>query len=284
MDEQKSQAESIPGKVRVVATGFDFPEGPAVDDDGAVLLVNVRTDVVNRVTPDGLVSVYGRVPGRGNGACLDRDGTLLICDVAARAVVRMDRSGRTVVVADAWQGRAFNGPNDCCIGAGGRVFFTDPDGSSLERRIGAVFACVPGGTARRLARGLAYPNGLALTPDGGGLIVAETLTNRLLLLDPEGGEDQALEVWAELPGEPGPDGMRFGPGGRLHVAHYGAGTVDVFPAAGAQAARAPAARIVLPGRNPTNLCFSRDGRTMYVTEAETSSLLAVEMPSAGADD
>lgn len=261
---------------RVVARGFDFPEGPAADSDGAVLLVNVRTDVVNRVSPEGEVSVFGHVPGRGNGACLDLDGTLVICDVAARALVRMDRSGRTVVAVDAWRGRPFNGPNDCCIGRG-RVFFTDPDGSSLVRRIGAVFAWAPGGTVERLATGLAYPNGLAQTPDGGGLIVAETLTNRLLLLDPGGGEDQTPEVWAELPGEPGPDGMRFGPDGRLYVAHYGAGTVDVFSASGTLEAR-----IGLPGRCPTNLCFSRDGGVLYVTEAETSSLLALDAPGGGA--
>ncbi len=257
-------------RIREAAGGFDFPEGPAVAPDGTVFLVNVRSDVVSRVTPDGAVSVFARVPGRGNGACLDPDGSLWVCDVAARALVRVTPDGKATTAADRWRDRPFNGPNDCCLDGAGSVFFTDPDGSSLEKRIGAVFRRTPSGEVLRLATGLAYPNGLVLEPDEGGLLVAETLTNRILRLDPRDGEDQEAKPWTELPDDPGPDGMRFGPDGRLYVAHYGAGTIDVFTPAGKLDEG-----IRLPGRNPTNLCFTPDGARFYVTEAENGVLLEI---------
>lgn len=276
---------------RVVASGVSAPEGPTVGPDGWILNVCSFTRESNRATRGG--DIVATRPSTGTRLLFNTstaktvgipaamafgpDGALYITDEGHRAVLRAAPDGHVgEFVATP------NGPNDLFFDDRGDLWVTDPWGSTLERRCGAVYV-VRSGTAEleQVARGLAFPNGIVRT--GAGLIFAETRTGLLWLHRAIGERDVGpAEVFAQLPRVPGvdvqgPDGMALDVNGNLYVAHYGAGCVRVYTPAGTELAQIP-----VPGRDPTNVCFGGDGlKTLYVTLDDTDELVAVEVDAAG---
>lgn len=130
-----------------------------------------------------------------------------------------------------------------------------------------------------MAEGLAFPNGLALTADQRTLYLVETLTRKVYacaVLDDGGlGPRQDLATLRE--GGVGGDGMALDVAGRLYVAHFGLGTVDIFSPAGEPLGELPAG-----GANPTNVAFGGpDGQDLYITEAETGGVYVQRSLAAG---
>lgn len=255
---------------RVVAKGFEFPEGPAFTLDGDLFLVNVEGGYLSRVPDGGMPEIYHHTSGKPNGLAIAQDGTLYVADAGLAAIVRVDPDRRTQeVVVDAYHGERLRGPNDLCFDRAGALYFTDPLESSLERPIGRVFRLAPGGELTVVVERMAFPNGLCLSADERVLYLAETMRHTIhaCLLDAH-GEVVEMHAYAEVEG--GPDGMALDVEGNLYVALYGRGAVGVIPSGGGAVRY-----LVVEGSNPTNLAFR--GTKIFITEASQGSLQVMDV-------
>lgn len=262
-----------------LADGFEFCEGPAFAPDGALWVVNLHGGYISRVTLDGQSARIVRTAGGApNGGQFDAEGNYLVCECRQRAIVAVTPRAELTTLVEHCDGQPFNGPNDMAIDADGGFYFTDPDGSSLENRIGGIYYVRPDRSVVQVDEGLAYPNGINITVDRSAVIVAETLTRKLHRYERlEDGTLGERELFCQLPMEGvGPDGMAFDQDGRLYVTHYGCGCVRVIDPGGAEIGR-----IDLPGANPTNCCFGPPGSlletSLFVTETVTNAVWRCEI-------
>lgn len=177
------------GHVRVerLWTGARWAEGPAWFAAGRYLLFSdIPNDRLMRFDEtDGSVSVFRGPANNTNGNTVDRQGRLVSCEHRGRRVTRTEIDGSITVLADRWQGRRFNSPNDVVVKSDGSVWFTDPDygimsdyeGAKAESEIGAchVYRWDPAsGAVDAVATDFVKPNGLAFSPDERVLYVADT--------------------------------------------------------------------------------------------------------------
>src|SRR5271166_6612998 len=176
------------GYVRVerLWTGARWSEGPAWFAAGRYL---VWSDIPNNrmlryVEPSGEVSVF-RVPSNNsNGNTVDNQGRLVTCEHLTRRVTRTEFDGSISVLADRWQGKRFNSPNDVVVKSDDSVWFTDPaygidsdnEGDRAETEIDCchVYRLDPGGEVDRVIDDMVRPNGLAFSPDESLLYVVDT--------------------------------------------------------------------------------------------------------------
>lgn len=291
-----ANAQTTAGKQRVVkyetvATGFDFPEGPALSKDGRYLYcVNVHDANISRVDlKTGQVAldwVQLPAPGRGNGSTIGPDGALYVADVGRKLIARIDTITRevTTIVDKDDKGQPLLGPNDL-ICSGENIYFTDPDGSSAENPIGAVYVYSGRFNAiGKIAGNQAYPNGLAfrsvrdrseLCIDQSSKALVDEYSIAELFMAPHTAAGLAgsfvYRKSAQLPEDCLPDGMRSDRDGYLYVALFRAGEIVKLDSSGKIVRH-----YVLPaGSAPTNLCFSNDYKYFYVTETKTNSILRI---------
>ncbi len=265
--------ETAPAPPAVLARGLRFPEGPALSPSGDMLyVVNLETPWLSRLAlaTGALTLEWVALPdgGRGNGLTMGPDGALYVADVGRRLIARvLLPSGRVSTIADRTEtGADLRGPNDLVFDSRGGIYFTDPQGS-WDAPVGAVYYVAPiTRIVSRVAEGLQFPNGLVLSPDETALLVAETPLHRITRVSLPSGEKRAFTTVSTTGG---PDGMRWGPDGHLYAAIYGEGVIARISASGEVVARLP----VGAGGHPTNLCFAPDGRAMYVTEADSGTII-----------
>ncbi|ANY84064.1 hypothetical protein BB934_38050 (plasmid) [Microvirga ossetica] len=256
---------------RVVAEGLAFPEGPAFEPDGTLWWVEIDGSVLGCRRNDG--SIDRRViGGKPNGLAFDKAGELWICDQGANAVRRHDPlTGETATIVSAIDGKPLGKPNDLAFDAMGNLVFTCPNDARQEPN-GYICCLGTDGGLHRIANGLFFPNGLAFTPDGAHLVVAETYRHRLWkgVWDPFKRVWVDPQPWIEVGGPIGPDGMAFANDGLLYVAIFGQGLVRLFDHNGG-----PKGTIATPGQRPTNVAFDPSGQQgLVVTEAEHGQLLS----------
>jgi gluconolactonase len=178
--------------VETICEGFIWTEGP-VWKDSALFFSDVPANILYRWTPgSGQAEVFlepsGGIPRNpnfvepgSNGLALDSEGRLLLCQHGARRVVRLEDDGRTqTVLADRFEGRRLNNPNDLVCHSSGAVYFTDPSYGFAERDASplkeipwnGVYRIAPDRTVALLTKDLPFPNGLAFGPDEKTLYVA----------------------------------------------------------------------------------------------------------------
>lgn len=264
--------------VSVLATGYDSPEGPAFDRGGNLYFVNWLSSSIVRLTPEGDASEFFNTGGIPAGLAFHQDGSLYVADEGddIHGILRIEDGAATILVNE-YEGTPLNGANDLVFDADGILYFSDPWRTTLENPAGGFYRLFPNGTLERIDHGLAFPNGVAISPGGDAVYLAETLHHRILryalLAD---GSVGPREEFAFLPGDVGPDGMAFDEVGSLYVAHFGGGRVAIFDTAGDLTGE-----IDIPGANVTNIAFGgADRRTAVITDVETASLYQtrVEIP------
>jgi gluconolactonase len=193
---------------------------------------------ITRFTLDGKHAVWAET-GAPNGHKILADGTHLVCDASQHAVLRLSADGQLLEPASkACGGKPLRGPNDLTLDTPhGGFYFSDPGGSGRDNLIGTIHYVTRSGETSLLDEGLAFPNGIVLTPDGKRLYLAESQMNRVLVYDVTApGKVGARRVFAELPMKDAsagqidhqPDGMCLDAAGNLYVAHYGMRQVQVL--------------------------------------------------------
>ncbi len=293
-------------RLELVASGFGFTEGVTWVQNrrtGFLLFSDIPANVIYRWSPDGRIAVHveksgyqkpdtwrvgmefnnGKQPAEpgfekfnmigSNGLALDRQGRLIIATWAGRTIERLERSGAWTVIADRFEGKRFNGPNDVIVRKDGTIYFTDTFGGLLkldkdpakeQDRIGVYM--IRDGKLARLIDDLAFPNGLALSPDHNTLYVNggrdRFIRKYTVKTD---GTIADMQMLIDLNSEKAPgitDGMKTDAQGNIWTT--GPGGVWVITPAGK-----PLGVVPLPEAG-TNLVFGdADRQTLYIS-ARTS--------------
>jgi gluconolactonase len=285
-------------RIRELASGLQFPEGPVAMDDGSVLLVEIARGTLTRVTADGRVQVVATLGGGPNGAAIGPDGAVFHteADGTFRPVLqardysggRIERvnlaTGRFERLFDTVGGRPLKGPNDIVFDADGGFWFTDL-GKVREGEIdrGGIYHARAGAEPVTVAYPVLTPNGIGLSPDGRTLYYAETEGARLWAFDVVGPGEVRKDPF------PSPQGARLlaaSPGG--HYQRFDSLAVDAFGnicvatlAHGGITVVAPDGslchHVPIADRMVTNLCFGGPGRrTAYVTLSGGGKLIAID--------
>lgn len=284
---------------QLYATGFEFAEGPALDKDGNLYVVNYRTiGKIGRIAADGTAAVFcdlnelapveGRIV-RANGLKIDKQGRLLASDSGTGRLLRIAADGKAVeVLADKWNEKPFDSINDVALDLHGNIYFSDPGSSSGQKPIGSIYRYnIDDGTVDRLATGLAYPNGLAITPDQQRLCLSESGLFRVLIFDIKDDgtlENRRVLVDFQKPvgenvtaGEFVPDGMIFDRQGRLYVAMWTNGITNVIDPADGTIIR----QYDAGGGQSTNCHFH--GGYLYTTVAAKEAVFRLKLDVDGFD-
>lgn len=285
-----------------VADGFAFTEGPVWIDDGGegyLLFSDPNRNTIHRVTPEGDVSVYLTKSGYSgadigeygqpgsNGLAVDAEGRLTLCQHGNRRVVRIERNGTVTVLADRFEGKRLNSPNDLVYRSDGALFFTDPTfglpkldaDPRRELTVTGVYSSKDG-HLNLISRELAGPNGLAFSPDERVLYIGNWEDHRKVVLKHAVRPDATLgpgEVFADLtraPGDDAIDGIKVDERGNVYVS--GPGGLWIFDSAGRHLG-------TLHGpEHPHNLAWGdRDRRTLYLTAQSGIYRLRLNVAGAG---
>jgi gluconolactonase len=268
-------------KVERLATGMRWSEGPVwLGDTRALLWSDVPGNTIYRwdeVT--GQVSAFRNPSDHANGNTRDCQGRIITCEHLTRRVTRTEHDGRISVLADSFNGKRLNSPNDVVVKSDGSVWFTDPvfgingfyEGMKAEPELAPnVYRIDTDGSISVVGEGINQPNGLAFSPDESVLYVVESRANprRIIAFDVEGGRKLVNQRVAIDAGPGIPDGFRVDVDGNLWCG-WGMGAagldgVHIFNPAGRLIGR-----IDLPERC-ANLCFGGIHRNRLFMAASTS--------------
>jgi gluconolactonase len=289
-------------KVKAAAV-IAFTEGPAVDREGSVYFSDIQNNRILKLRATGELVVFREDAGRANGNTIDREGRLVTCEGAEfgpggrRRLTRTDlRTGEVEVLTERYEGKRYNSPNDVCIDRAGNIYFTDPrygDQSGRELDVEAVYRLELSGRVQRILSQpqVQKPNGIALSADERTLYVVDS--------NPEPGGNR--KIWAftvDASGNAGAqrvaydfgrgrggDGMRVDARGNLWIA---AG-INADRGRPGETLDVPAGiyvvspegrllgRIPIPEDTVTNLTFTPDQKTVYITAGRNLYRLAVSV-------
>lgn len=275
--------------IEVLAMGFDWSEGPvwmpaSGDREACLLFSDVPRNRIHRWRPGKGVDVFlepsgfsgpgghGREPG-SNGLTLDGEGRLVICEHGDRRVSRLEHAGDRRTLADSFEGKRFNSPNDATVHSSGAIYFTDPpyglpkqwDDPQRELDCCGVYRIGTGGDVQLLCRTMTRPNGIGLAPDEKTLYVAQSDPRepivRAFTVEDDGrlGEGRIFFDAAPLAKERRglPDGLRVDARGNLFAT--GPGGVLVIAPDGTHLGT------LLTGQATANCAFGDGGATLFIT-------------------
>lgn len=260
-------------KVEKIATGFPGAEGPVWSRDGYLLFSDFENKNIHRYDPGKGVSLFRAGSNGANGNTLDREGRLYTCEYVSRRVTRTSKDGKVEVLADRFEGKRFNAPNDIVVRRDGHVYFTDPLFTPLDKRdldFWGVYHMTPQGKLEVFAKPQGRPNGIALSPDGKTLYVANTDEQNIRAYEagPDGRPSDERVLIAKLPSRP--DGMRVDRNGNLFITGR---HIAVYSAKGE-----PLGQIEMP-EGARNCAFGdADLRTLYITGQVSLFRVRVETP------
>jgi gluconolactonase len=274
--------------VQELADGFGGPLGPAEGPvwwkEGHYLLFSdIHHNRRMKYVPGQGVSVFQEPTNRANGLTRDLQGRLVACEHDTRRVTRQELDGSLTVIANSFQGRQLNRPNDVVVKSDGCIYFTDPwthpsAPAQWDLTFAGVYRITPDlGTMTLLIDDFIVPNGLAFSPDESVLYINDSRRRHIRAFDvlPNGTlAKQTDRIFADLGGdEPGvPDGMKVDVEGNVYCG--GAGGLWIIDQHGKKLGR-----IVHGEPATTNLAFGGDDwKTLYFTSRNRLGAVNVKIP------
>ena len=293
LDPALDQIISTDTKVEKLADGFGFVEGPVwVRSGGYLLFSDIPANVIDKWTPDGKVSVFLKPSGftgsdpsdvgsqnnngqaqvtllGSNGVTLDREGRIVFCTHGDRNVVRIEKDGKRTVLADRFEGKRLNSPNDLVFKSDGALYFTDPtaglrkrdDDPKKELPFNGVYL-LKNGKLQVLDKTYATPNGIAFAPGGKYLYVNDT--TRKLIMRYEVQPDDTIangKVFIDMSADKAagvPDGMKVDQKGNVYCT--GPGGFWIMSPEGKHLGTVKTPEL------PANMAFGDgDAKTLYLT-------------------
>jgi gluconolactonase len=263
-----------------IVSGFRFTEGPVwISEEQSLLFSDIPANRILRVKPDKVVENYRQPSDNSNGLTRDKKGRLIACEQGNRRVSRTDADGSITVLAEKFQGRKLNSPNDVVVKSDGAIYFTDPSYGikvdQQEQPVEGVYRISADGERLSLVcADFARPNGLAFSPDEKLLYVDDSkrLHIRAFKVEDDGslsGGSVFHDMNISTPGSP--DGMKVDQEGRLYCT--GAGGVWVFEPDGKHLGT-----IVVPEK-PSNCAWGdSDWCSLYITARTSVYRIRVTTP------
>ena len=258
-----------------IATGHRFTEAPVWSPEGRLLFADVPDNSIWQWTPGQKPSVLEKNSNGAGGLAYDAQGRLHVCEWHGRRLVRIDKKGRREVLADKWEGKRLNSPNDLAIRKDGHIWFTDPAfGAATDKReldFYGIFHISPKGELELAAKWKTRPNGIALTPNGHTLYVTNSDERKLYAFDVDGkgAASNQRVVLSDLEGVPG--GIRLDEKGNLYLC---ARHLFVYTPAGKLIRR-----VEMPDA-PSNVAFGEsDLESLFITSK--SQVFRIRVPVKG---
>lgn len=273
-----AQSDSVDVNWELVFSGLDFPEGPAMDNNGNLYVSNCYGSWIGRfdgINVDTFLVKSDQYPSidKTNGLVI-MDDYIYACDYGLGAILKISMLGDIEILSDGYDGEKFNRPNDIINDSKGNILFTDPKSYGSDLLDGRIFSINTGtNEVKLIAESLAFPNGINISPIDSKVYVCESAKERIVRFDmSEHGILVNKELFIEIPGGD-PDGIEFDLEGNLYVAHFGGKAVYII---------SPEGRIIgkieTPGKKPTNLeIVYNEYKLLYLTEVETNSVYKLKL-------
>ncbi|WP_273445506.1 SMP-30/gluconolactonase/LRE family protein [Neolewinella agarilytica] len=276
-------------KIEVIASGHTWTEGPVwISYEKCLVFSDVPRNIAYKWTeakgeeeylnPSGYTGEKPRGGGKGsNGLTMDNEGNLILCQSGDRVISRLATSADLPApffetIADQYEGKKFNSPNDVVVDKKGNIYFTDPnygldkdDPDAKEMDYEGVFRVNPKGEVTLITKSWPTPNGIGISPDGKTLYVANSVPSKLIALDlQEDGSAtnervifDATSLWEKSIAKQRPDGMAINQDGIIFMT--GPDGVLVFSPEGKHLGS------IKTDKKTSNCTFNEDESVLYVT-------------------
>ncbi|WP_462265906.1 SMP-30/gluconolactonase/LRE family protein [Mucilaginibacter sp.] len=267
----------LPGQAQLILVSdqFSFTEGPSVDKQGNIYFTDQPNNKIWKYDTQGKISLFKDNAGRPNGTYVDNNGNLIVCADEHNQLWQIDRKGKTKVLVNNLHGKRLNGPNDLWVSQHGDIYFTDPyyqrdywarTKSELDGQ--KVYLLLKGSTIPQIiAADLQKPNGIAGTPDGKTLFVADIQANKIYkyTITSAGTLKEKQEFYNQ-----GADGITLDEQGNLYLA--GNGVTIVNPRG------QKIAHINVPQPWTANLCFGGTKKNiLFITASKAVYILPMKV-------
>lgn len=261
-----------------IASNLKFTEGPLWHQDGYLLFSDIPADTIYKWTTDGKLEVFRSPSGNSNGLTFDNQGRLIACEHGNRSVSRTEADGIITILADKYNGKRLNSPNDVVVKSDGSIYFTDPpygiQPEQQELNFQGVYRISADGVLTLLVDDFERPNGLVFSPDEKILYIADTAKKYVKAFDVNSdGSLSNGRAFADLSEEKvhGPDGMKVDVNGNLYIT---SGVTWIFDSNGKHL------EDIVTSEAPANCAFGgKDNKTLFITAR--TSVFKVQLKVAG---
>ncbi len=253
-------------KVIKAGGGYLFTEGPSVAPDGRVFFTDQPNDKIDVWSEDGTITTFMQPCDRSNGTYFNHKGELVACADMHNKLVIIDKDKKMTTIAENYNGKHLNAPNDLWIAPNGGIYISDPyyfrgyweAGHQELQDVRGVYYLNPEGKLIRVIDDFKQPNGLVGTPDGKTLYVSDINDRKIWKYDIQ--SDGTLSNKTFFAPE-GSDGMTIDTKGNVYLTNK---TVSVFDKSGKKIAS-----VEVP-EQPSNVCFGGKKRNILFITARTS--------------